>query len=157
MTSQLDGSLTEEQAKTAGSAQEFAESDVESSQAALAEVPEAEPQARRTRTEPPEIPESCRVWPALARRRNGDRIPLTAPGEYSAEEQVSMPQGLTYSEQIPESSPRKRKENGTAQEMREQAACTKLAEGAAKMNQAGDSLGKLFGEELTRRRGASFL
>jgi len=71
-------------------------------------------------------------------------IPLPAPGEYSAEEQTSMPQGLTYSEQIPESSPRKRKENRTARKVREQAVYTKLAEGAAKMNQAGDSLGKLF-------------
>ncbi|HQM65645.1 MAG TPA: hypothetical protein PLN28_02890, partial [Anaerolineaceae bacterium] len=37
--------------------------------------------------------------------------------------------------------------------MREQAAYTKLAEGAAKMNQAGDSLGKLFGGKKTPREG----
>ena len=145
LTSRLNESLTEEQAKAAESApQEFAESDVEeSSQAASAEVPEAEPQAEQPE-EPTEIPEAAESPPLREEPEVTAEIPLTAPGEYSPEEQVSMPQGLTYSEQIPESQPRKRKENRDARKVREQAAYTKLAEGAAKMNQAGDSLGKLL-------------
>jgi len=150
LTSRLDESLTEEQAKAAESApQEFAESDVEeSSQAALVEVPEAEPEAEQPE-EPTETPEKAESTPLREEPEVTTEIPLPAPGEYSAEEQTSMPQGLTYSEQIPESPPRKRKENRTVRKVREQAAYTKLAEGAAKMNQAGEGLSKfLVGKRL---------
>jgi len=99
LTPQLDEPLTEEQAKAAESApQEIAESDVEeSSQAALVEVSEAEPEAEQPE-ETTEIPETAETTPLREEPEVTAEIPLTAPGEYSAEEQVSMPQGLTYSE-----------------------------------------------------------
>lgn len=154
LTSRLDESLPEEQAKAAESApQEFAESDVEeSSQAALVEVSEAEPEAEQPE-EPTETPEKAESTPLREEPEVTTEIPLTAPGEYSAEEQTSMPQGLTYSEQVPESPPRKHKENRTVRKVREQAAYTKLAEGAAKMNHAGEGLSKFFGGKKTLSEG----
>jgi len=80
-------------------------------------------------------------------------IPLAVPMSHSVEEQSSMPQGLTYSEQIPESPPRKRKETKAARKAREQAVYTKLAEGAAKINQTGEGLNKLFSGKKAQTEG----
>jgi hypothetical protein len=80
-------------------------------------------------------------------------IPMAVPVGHSVEEQPGMPPGLTYSEQIPESPPRKRKETKAARKAREQAAYTKLAEGAAKMNQTGEGLNKLFSGKKAQTEG----
>jgi hypothetical protein len=129
--------------------QEQVESEPGEIQPAPLTPPEAQPEAEQQE----EPVENLEETPSSAQLEPTTEGPQVEPAEHSLDGQAAIPQSLYYSEQIPESHPRGRKESRAARKAREQAAYTKLAEGAAKMNAAGDGLDKLFDGKKAKTEG----